>query len=259
MERNGAGRLTLGRARHQHTGNLRARRPVAVESPNADQDGVREAAGKAIFFSPQASGAVPISAWSESQALLRRYSALFAVALNCRSRYRSQLERGRSGALGVGLHGPHLHDLLAPEARQHRPPAPARRHAEQHRASLRRVRSGPFEPFTLVHVGSYAADIQHSGEAIADHLKSSFAIICFNSRTYESGGIMAVVKAHAAAEHLLRDYEFGQSEQDRHNGWRYFLEETDLVPGMNPDEATKLRQARLERRESGFLNNPCSR
>jgi hypothetical protein len=28
---------------------------------------------------------------------------------------------------------------------------------------------------------------------------------------------MAVVKAHAAAEHLLRDYEFGQSEQDRHN------------------------------------------
>ena len=163
------------------------------------------------------------------------------------------------GSPGVGRHGPHLHDLLAPEARQHRPPAPARRHAEQHRASLRRVRSGPFEPFTLVHVGSYAADIQHSGEAIADHLKSSFAIICFNSRTYESGGIMAVVKAHAAAEHLLRDYEFGQSEQDRHNGWRYFLEETDLVPGMNPDEATKLRQARLERRESGFLNNPCSR
>src|SRR5438094_6464564 len=102
MEWNGARRLALSRARHQHTGNLRARRPVAVESPNADQDGVREAAGKAIFFSPQASGAVPISAWSESQALLRRYSALFAVALNCRSRYRSQLERGRSGALGVG-------------------------------------------------------------------------------------------------------------------------------------------------------------
>jgi hypothetical protein len=54
----------------------------------------------------------------------------------------------------------------------------------------------------------------------------------------------------APAEHLLRDYEFGQSEQDRHNGWRYFLEETDLVPGMSADEATKLRQARLERRES---------
>jgi hypothetical protein len=103
-----------------------------------------------------------------------------------------------------------------------------------------------------------------------------FAIVRFNSRTYESGGVMAVVKAHAAAEHLLRDYEFGQSEQDRHNGWRYFLEETDLLPGMDADEATKLRQARLEPgirilkplsiqnpgtrpEHSGFLNTPCSR
>jgi hypothetical protein len=109
---------------------------------------------------------------------------------------------------------------------------------------------GPFEPFTLIQTGPYAAGTQHSGAAIADRLKSSFAIVRFNSRTYESGGVVAVVKAHSAAEHLLRDYEFGQSEQDRHNGWRYFLEETDLVPGMNADEATKLRQARLERRES---------
>jgi hypothetical protein len=105
----------------------------------------------------------------------------------------------------------------------------------------------------LLYIGSYAADIEYSGEAIADHRKSSFAIVRFNSRTYQSGGVVAVVKAHAAAEHILRDYEFGQSEQDRHNGWRYFLEETDLVPGMDADEATKLRQARLERRESGIL------
>ena len=53
---------------------------------------------------------------------------------------------------------------------------------------------------------------------MADHLKSSFAIIRFNSRTYESGGVMAVLKAHSAAEHLMRDYEFGQSEEDRYNG-----------------------------------------
>src|SRR5438477_9538645 len=53
---------------------------------------------------------------------------------------RLQSEALPGGALGVELSGPHLHDLLAPEARQHRPPAPARRHAEQHRASLRRVR-----------------------------------------------------------------------------------------------------------------------
>ena len=60
---------------------------------------------------------------------------------------------------------------------------------------------------------------------------------------------MAIVKTHAAAAHLLSDYEFGQSDQDRQNGWRYFLEETDLAAGMNADEATKLRQASLERRE----------
>jgi len=101
--------------------------------------------------------------------------------------------------------------------------------------------------------------LAYSGEAIADHLKSSFAIVCFNSRTYESGGVMAVVKAHTAAEHLLRDYEFGQSDQDRHNGWRYFLEETDLVPGMSADEATKLRQATLEGRESESWHTPPGR
>src|SRR5438132_3917399 len=128
--------------------------------------------------------------------------------------------------------------------------------ANAHRPPFRPLRSGPFEPFTFIHIGSYAAGIQHSGEAIADHLKSSFAIVRFNSRTYESGGVMAVVKAHTAAEHLLRDYEFGQSDQDRHNGWRYFLEETDLAPGMNADEATKLRQVRLEHRESGALTTP---
>ena len=98
--------------------------------------------------------------------------------------------------------------------------------------------------------------VQAFGRGMADHPKSSFAIVCFNSRTYESGGVVAVVKAHAAAEHLLRDYEFGQSDQDRHNGWRYFLEETDLAPGMNADEATKLRQVRLEHRESGALTTP---
>jgi len=104
------------------------------------------------------------------------------------------------------------------------------------------VPSGPFEPFTFFHIGSYAAGTQHSGEAIADHLKSSFAIIRFNSRTYQSGGVMAVVKAHAAAEHLLKDYEFGQSEQDRHNGWRYFLEKPICFRGwtrMRPPNSAK--------------------
>src|SRR2546428_12654329 len=115
---------------------------------------------------------------------------------------------------------------------------------------------GSFEPFTLFQISRYGWWYRHSGGDIADHLKSSFAIIRFNSRTYESGGVMAVLKARTAAENLMRDYEFGQSEEDRYNGWRYFLEETDLAPGMNADEATKLRQVRLERRESGALTTP---
>src|SRR5207245_10417510 len=89
---------------------------------------------------------------------------------------------------------------------------------------------------------------------MADHLRSSFAIIRFNSRTYESCGVMAVLKAHTAAEHLMGDYEFGQSEEDRYNGWRYFLEETDLAPGMNADEATELRAVRLDGRAYGSFD-----
>src|SRR5437870_11567906 len=46
--------------------------------------------------------------------------------------------------------------------------------------------------------------------SMADHLRSSCAIIRFDSRTYESGGVMAVLKAHTAAENLMRDYEFGK-------------------------------------------------
>src|SRR2546427_13250360 len=91
---------------------------------------------------------------------------------------------------------------------------------------------------------------------MADHLRSSFAIIRFNSRTYESGGVMAVLQAHAAAERLMGLYEFGQSEEDRYNGWRYFLEETHLAPGTNFDEGSKLRSVLLEGGESGAWRVP---
>ena len=74
---------------------------------------------------------------------------------------------------------------------------------------------------------------------MSDPFESSHRKIARAKKHLNDLRIMAVVKAHATAEHLLRDYEFGQSDQDRHNGWRYFLEETDLVPGMNADEATK--------------------
>jgi hypothetical protein len=66
---------------------------------------------------------------------------------------------------------------------------------------------------------------------------------------------MAVLKTRAAAEQLLREYEFAQNETDRHNGWRYFLEQSDLLPGTSADEATRLRQTALDVRESEFSVN----
>lgn len=83
-----------------------------------------------------------------------------------------------------------------------------------------------------------------------DESKLSFAIIRHNIRTYESGGVMAVVKGRETAKTRVLQFESGQSSEDRHAGWRYFLEPTDLRPGMDPQEATNLRQARLEVRES---------
>jgi hypothetical protein len=81
----------------------------------------------------------------------------------------------------------------------------------------------------------------------SDH---SFAIIRFNERTYESGGVVAVVKGVESAQRTLNDFEWSQSQEDRSSGWRYFLEESDLQPGTDPEKATKLRQLRLDLQES---------
>ena len=80
--------------------------------------------------------------------------------------------------------------------------------------------------------------------------KSSFALVRYNARTYDSGGVMAVVKGRTEAETLLKQFERSQNSLDRDAGWRYFLEKTDLKAGMDPAEATKLRQAHLDLRES---------
>ena len=61
---------------------------------------------------------------------------------------------------------------------------------------------------------------------------------------------MAVIKGRGNAEMKIEHFEAGQSKEDRNAGWRYFLEITDLKPGMDPGKATKLRQARLDIRES---------
>ena len=61
--------------------------------------------------------------------------------------------------------------------------------------------------------------------------KGSFAVIRYNLRTYESGGVMAVIKGKESAEAVLKQFEQSQTSEDRHIGWRYFLEKTDLKAG----------------------------
>jgi hypothetical protein len=85
---------------------------------------------------------------------------------------------------------------------------------------------------------------------MTDESESSFAVIRFNERTYQSAGVVAVIKGIEAAQRTLNDSDWCQSQEDRKVGWRYFLEETDLRPGMDPEQATKVRQMRLDLRES---------
>jgi hypothetical protein len=84
----------------------------------------------------------------------------------------------------------------------------------------------------------------------------SFAVVRFNERTYQSGGVVAIIKGMEAAQTTLNDFDWCQSEENRRAGWRYFLEETDLRPGMNPEKATTLRQVRLDLQDTELS---CSR
>ena len=85
---------------------------------------------------------------------------------------------------------------------------------------------------------------------MTDKSESSFAVVRFNERTYQSGGVVAVIKGIDVAQRTLDDFGWSQSEENRRAGWRYFLEATDLRPGMDPEEATKLRQVRFDLQES---------
>ena len=85
---------------------------------------------------------------------------------------------------------------------------------------------------------------------MTNNSEHSFAVIRFNEKTYMSGGVVAVVKGPESAQRALNDFEWCQSQEDRSSGWRYFLEKTDLKAGMDPAEATALRQSRLEIREA---------
>jgi hypothetical protein len=82
-----------------------------------------------------------------------------------------------------------------------------------------------------------------------DDLTASYAIIRYNLRTYRSAGVIAVIRGKQNAELQLKKFEDSQDSSDRHEGWRYFIEKTDLKAGTDPAEATQHRQAELEGRE----------
>ena len=88
------------------------------------------------------------------------------------------------------------------------------------------------------------------GCVVTDKSESSFAVVRFNERTYQSGGVLAVIKGIDVAQRTLNDFDWCLSEENRRVGWLYFLEETDLRPGMDPEKATKLRQVRLDLQEA---------
>jgi len=82
---------------------------------------------------------------------------------------------------------------------------------------------------------------------------ASYAIICYNVRTYRSAGVVAVIGGMHQAELELKKFEAAQDSSDRQEGWRYLIDKTDLKAGTDPAEATLHRQAELEKRESKAL------
>jgi len=83
-----------------------------------------------------------------------------------------------------------------------------------------------------------------------DDASASYAIILHNVRTYRSAGVVVVVRGKQRAETTLKEFQEAQSSSDHHEGWRYFFEKTEMAAGTDPGEATDLRQADLELRES---------
>ena len=74
-------------------------------------------------------------------------------------------------------------------------------------------------------------------------LTASYAIIRHNIRTYQSAGVLAVVRVTQKAESEMKKFEDSQDSPDRDEGWRYFIEKTALEAGTDPVEATQRRQA----------------
>jgi hypothetical protein len=88
-----------------------------------------------------------------------------------------------------------------------------------------------------------------SGRDMTSKTESSFAIVMFNEHTYLPGKVVAVVKRMTAAQKILAECILCQTPENRREGWRYFLEKSDLEPGMDPTKATQVRQVRSDVRD----------
>ena len=86
-----------------------------------------------------------------------------------------------------------------------------------------------------------------------DESRASYVVILHNVRTYESGGVVEVVSGRQNAETVLKKLEDWQPSEAHTEGWRYFFEKSGLRAGMDPAQATHLRQENLEIRESTIL------
>lgn len=63
-----------------------------------------------------------------------------------------------------------------------------------------------------------------------------------------------MVSGRHNAESELKKLDDFQDSSDRHEGWRYFIDRTELKAGTDPAEATRHRQAELDARESEALH-----
>jgi hypothetical protein len=97
---------------------------------------------------------------------------------------------------------------------------------------------------------SFLGTLRNGLPLTRDDLTSSYAIVRYNSRTYRSAGVVAVVSGRHNADSELKKFEDSQDSSDRHEGWRYLIDRTNLKAGTDPAEATRHRQAELEARES---------
>jgi hypothetical protein len=91
---------------------------------------------------------------------------------------------------------------------------------------------------------------RNGASLIPNELNVSYAIIRHNVRTYRSAGVVAVLKGKHNAESEMKNLEKFQLSQDRLEGWRYFVEQTQQRAGTDATQATQVRQTELEARET---------